>query len=222
MRMTLLAAFVSALASSTGLAQDTLRWQVDAGLTFSHFQQQVKAEVGDPRGERLSYELEFGLLTMGSYQIWDYVHAGVFLQFDRGNRLAARFAGFDSATGRTVTRDKFGGNFDEFWLGPFVRGQWRNFFGEMGWGLVGLRNDDSRTDLPSVSGDTTGTFDLLPSVALFASLGASVPFNDRLALVFRFEYRLRYYKGREGQAFLNKFEHGTQNISPFVGVSYRF
>ena len=212
------------LVLSTALAhsQDSLRWQIQGGITYSHFQQQVKAEVGDPRGERLSYDLEFGFMAMGTYQVWDYAHVGFFMQFDRGDRLAARFNGFDSMTGRTVTKDKFGGDYSEFWLGPFVRAQWRYFFGEFGWGVIGIRNDALRTDLPSVTGDTTGTFDLLPKVALFTGLGVSVPFNDRLAMVVRFEYRLRYYNGREGQPFREKFEHGTQNITPFIGVGWKF
>jgi hypothetical protein len=206
----------------TGIAQDSLRWRIEAGFTYSHFQQQVKAEVGDPRGERLSYELQFGVMTMGTYQVWDYTHVGLFLQFDRGNRLAARFAGFDTTTGRTVTREKHEGSFSEFWFGPFVRGQWKYFFGEAGWGLFGVRTDGLRTDLPSETGDTTGTFDLLPSVAFFGGLGAAVPFNEQLSLVFRFEYRLRYYKGREGKPFQGNFEHGTQNVTPFIGVSWMF
>lgn len=205
-----------------GFAQDSLRWRIDAAFAYSHFQQQVKAEVGDPRGERLSYDLQFGLLAMGTYQFWDYAHAGVFLQFDRGNRLDARFNGFDPTTGRTVTREKHEGNFDEFWFGPFVRGQWRYFFGEAGWGVKGLRNDGLRTDLPSETGDTSGTFDLLPSVAFFGGFGVAVPFDEQLSLVFRFEYRLRYYKGREGKAFQGNFEHGTQNITPFIGVSWKW
>lgn len=117
---------------SSGLAEDSLRWRVDAAFTYSHFKQQVKAEVGDPRGERLSY------------------------------------------------------------------------------------------DLQSETGDTTGTFDLLPSVAFFGGLGVAVPFGEQLALVVRFEYRLRYYKGREGRAFQGKFEHGTQKITPFIGVSWKW
>jgi hypothetical protein len=209
-------------------SQDSLRWQVQAGMTYSHFQQQVKAEVGQPRGERLSYDLQFGVMALGTYEAWAWpegdasAHAGAFLQFDRGNRLSARFNGFDSATGRTTTKDKFEGNFSEFWLGPFVRAQWRYLFGEFGWALVGFRNDGLRSDLPSSTGDTTGTFDLLPKVAIFAGLGAAVPFNHNLSMVFRFEYRLRYYKGREGQPFKEGFEHGTQNITPFIGVGWKF
>jgi hypothetical protein len=208
--------------ANLALGQDSLRWNIEGGFTYRAFQQQVKAEVGDPRGERLVNETEFGLLFMGSYRVWEVAQVGLFAQFDRGNRHAARFSGFDPATGRTVTKDKIGGNYHEFWLGPFVRLRWKTLTGEAGWAVTGFRSDDARTDLVSSSGDSTGTFDLLPSVAFFSALGAVVPLHDEISLVVRFEYRLRYYKGREGKLFRDNVEHGTQNISPFIGLSWRF
>ncbi len=202
--------------------QDSLRWNVEAGFTYSAFQQQVKAEVGDPRGERLVNQTEFGILLLGSFQVWEFVHVGAFAQFDRGNRHAARFNGFDAATGKTVTKDKIGGNYREFWFGPMVRLQWKSITGETGWALAGFRDDEARTDLVGATGDTTGTFDLLPSVAFFGSLGAMVPLHEEVSLIVRFEYRLRYYKGRQGEQFRNQIEHGTQNITPYIGMSWRF
>lgn len=206
----------------SAFAQDTLRWRIDAGLTFSHFQQQVKAEIGDPRGERLVLQTEFGLLAMGTYRVWEYLQGGLFLQYDQGTRRAARFDRIDPVTGKTVTKDQVGGPYSEFWIGPFIRGEWKNLVGEFGWGLFGVRSDDGRTDLASTRGDTTGTINLLPSVALFAALGASVPLENQFSLVVRLEYRLRYYKGREGEPFVNNIKHGTQNITPFVGLSWKF
>ena len=219
---TLLFLIGSGLSADFGVAQDSLRWRIEGGLTFSHFQQQVKSEIGGERGERLVNETEVGFLATGTYHVWEFFHVGVFLQFDRGNRLAARFSHFDPATGRTVTKDKVGGDYDEFWLGPLARAQWRNLFGEAGWAIAGFRNDDARNDLRTTSGDTTGTLSLLPSVALFASLGTSVDIVDKLGLVIRLEYRLRYYEGREGREFANGLKHGTQNITPFVGLSWQF
>lgn len=203
-------------------AQDSLRWNIEAGITYSAFQQQVKAEVGDPRGERLVNETEFGILAIGSYRLWEVIHVGAFAQFDRGNRHAARFSGFDPATGKTVTKDKIGGNYREFWFGPMVRVQWKSLTGEAGWALTGFRDDDARRDLASANGDTTGSFDLLPSVAFFGSLGAIVSLNEELSLVVRFEYRLRYYKGRGGVLFRDQIEHGMQNITPYIGIAWQF
>lgn len=202
-------------------SQEGTPWRIDGGLTFSHFQQQVKAVVGDPRGERLVNETQFGIMALGSYNVWDHLSLGVFMQFDRGNRHAARFNGFDPSTGRTVTSDKIGGNFLEFWSGPFLRLQWKSLFGEFGYGLIGFRNDDARTDLPSTTGDTTATLALSPSVAWFVGLGVGVPLTDALDLSIRMEYRLRYYDRRGGNPFVNKVEHGTQNITPFVGISWK-
>jgi hypothetical protein len=203
-------------------AQASHPWTIDAGLTFSHFQQQVKAVVGDPRGERLVNELQFGFMGMGTRNVWEYINVGVFLQYDRGNRHAARFAGFDPATGKTVTEDKIGGNYQELWAGPFVRVQWKELFGELGYGLFGFRDDDARTDLKSSTGDSTGTFSLNPSIAWYAALGGAVAIGETWDLVIRMEYRLRYYNKRNSNPFQSNIEHGTQNITPYIGVRWRF
>lgn len=202
--------------------QDEMPWRIDGGVTFSHFQQQVKAVVGDPRGERLVNETQFGIMAMINCRIWEYAFVGAFLQFDRGNRHAARFAGFDPVTGRTVTKDKIGGNYDEFWLGPMIRAEWKQLFGEFGYGLIGMRDDDARADLKSTSGDSTGTISLDPRVAWYAGIGGAISIMEKLDLVVRMEYRLRYYKEREGKPFAGNFEHGTQNITPYLGVRWRF
>lgn len=197
-------------------------WTIDAGLTFSHFQQQVKAEVGNPRGERLVNELQFGVMALGTFNVWKYLDAGVFVQFDRGNRHAARFDGFDPMSGKTVTTGKIGGNFSEWWAGPMVRLQWKEVFGEFGYGLFGFRNDDARTDIKSSTGDSTGALQFNPSIAWYASLGGAVGITEDVDLVFRMEFRLRYYEKRDGNPFQDGLEHGTQNITPFFGVRWRF
>lgn len=202
-------------------AQDSTRFRLDAGIFYSSFQQQVKARVGDPRGERLVNQEEIGLMVMGTYRIREFLTAGVFVQFDRGNRHAARFDGFD-AEGRTTTRNKIGGFFNEFWMGPFLRFVYKTMFAEAGYGLIGLRNDDARTDLRSFTGDATGTLEVSPRIAWLLALGAGLPISDRLDFIFRMEYRLRYYNEREGNPLMDGIEHGTQNITPFVGVSWNF
>lgn len=204
-----------------GHAQEGATWAFDAGVTFSHFQQQVKAEVGDPRGERLVNELQVGIMALAAWKVWDHVSVGMFVQFDRGNRHAARFEGFDPATGRTVTSDKIGGNYRELWAGPLVRLQWKELFGELGYGLLGFRDDEARADLKSSSGDSTGSFSFNPSIAWYAALGGVVAIAESWDIVLRLEYRLRYYDKRSGNPFQSNIEHGTQNITPYVGVRWR-
>ncbi|HLF20775.1 MAG TPA: hypothetical protein VI704_08285, partial [Bacteroidota bacterium] len=61
--------FVSILGvffESVAVAQDSTLWKLDIGGTFSTFQQQVKAEVGEPRGERLVNETQVGVMLMGT------------------------------------------------------------------------------------------------------------------------------------------------------------
>lgn len=207
--------------NTPGWSQITSLWTADAGLTFSHFQQQVKAEIGDPRGERLVNEMQFGVMVLGTFRVWEYTGVGVFMQYDRGNRHAAQFTGFDPSSGKTVTAGKIGGNYNEVWAGPLVRVQWKEVFGEFGYGLMGYRNDDARTDIKSSTGDSTGTLTLNPGVAWYASLGGAVEIAGDLDLVFRMEYRLRYYNKREGNPFQANIEHGTQNITPYIGIRWR-
>src|SRR5687767_6289948 len=53
---------------SPSSAQEEYRTQVELGVTFAHFQQQVKRAVGDPRGQRLILETEIGLHALGVYR----------------------------------------------------------------------------------------------------------------------------------------------------------
>ncbi len=206
--------------ASDCFAQDSARYRIDGGLFYLAFQQQVKAVVGDPRGERLVNHEEIGIMMMGTASVWRFISAGLFFQYDRGNRHAARFAGFN-AEGRTITRDKIGGFFNEFWMGPILRVQYINVFGELGYGLIGIRDDDARRDLPSSTGDTEGAFTVSPRIAWYAALGAGVPLASSFDVVFRVEYRLRYYHERGGNPLIDNIEHGTQNISPFIGIAWR-
>ncbi len=201
-------------------AQDSTFWRFDIGGTFSTFQQQVKAEIGDPRGERLVNETQAGLVMMGTYSVNEFVSAGLFFQFDRGNRLAARFDGFNSE-GKTITKNKVGGDYSEVWFGPFVRLNWKNLFVEGGYGAFGSRNDEGRTDLGSSTGDTTSSFSFHPTIALLAALGAGVQITSDVDLIVRMEYRLRYYTKRGGTPLQDNIEHGTQNITPFIGISWK-
>ena len=202
-------------------AQELSAWRLEGGVTFRHFQQQVKAEVGQPRGDRLVNEFEIGLLASGMYQLHEYLAVGAFLRVDRGERLAARFDGFD-ADGTTKTRDAIGGLYSELWLGPFVQLRWKQLSLDLGYAPIGLRDDRARSDIPSVSGDTEGTFSLHPTIAWMISLGANVPISESLDIILKAEYRPRYYSMRGGEAIIGDIEHGTQSIAPLIGVGWRF
>jgi hypothetical protein len=200
---------------------DSLRWTVEATLTYSHFEQQVKSMIGAPPGQKLSSITEFGFWLQGSRRISKVFSAGLYLEYDLGNRTMAQFNGFNSQ-GQTMVTNALGGTYSEFWTGPFLRFAFKSVFLDAGYGLVGLRNDNSRDDIVSSSGATTGTFSVNPSVAWFAGIGLKAPLGERLSLVVKVQYRFRYYDKRDGDPLMNNIEHGTQNFSPFVGVVYVF
>ena len=201
--------------------QTTNPIRLEGGITFSHFQQQVKEEIGGATGERLVDETSLGFLVNGSYNLLDWFAVGLFFRTDFGSRTGARFNGFDSA-GRTVTTGEIGGSFSELWAGPSLRGSWKSLTAELGYGLVGIRSDDGRSDLPSSSGDTTSSFKTSPSVAWMVGLGANVPITERLNLFIKAEYRVRYYVKRGGEDILDGVEHGTQSLAPIIGVGWQF
>lgn len=193
--------------------------KVDAGITFSHFQQQVKEEIGGARGERLVDETSLGLALSGSYALLQWLDGGIFLRGDVGNRIAARFNGFDSAGG-TVTTGEVGGSFSELWVGSFLRTSWKSLSAELGYALIGTRSDAGRSDLPSTSGDTTSSFTTSPTVAWMITLGGAVPITEQLHFFVEAEYRVRYYVQRGGEDILTGVEHGTQSLAPIIGIRY--
>jgi hypothetical protein len=207
------------LLNTGGNAQTDSRFYIDGGLIISHFQQQVKQEVGDPRGERLVHESEIGFLISGRYSVNDHLSAGIFLRADFGKREAALFDGFDSE-GKTVIKNKVGGNYTEVWFGPEVIFHWKQLFAELGYGLIGIRNDYGRTDIPSSTGDTSGSFTTKPSIAWLISVGGYIPVFDKMNVLLKLEYRVRYYDERGGSPLINQIDHGTQSISPIIGVSW--
>jgi hypothetical protein len=201
--------------------QSKSKYSLDGGLILSHFQQQVKQDVGDPRGERLVFEYEIGLLLTGRYELNDYFSAGIFIRTDIGKREAALFDGFD-IEGKTKVKNQLGGNYTEVWFGPEVMFHWKQLFAEVGYGLVGIRSDEGRDDIPSNSGDTVGSFTTNPSISWLISIGGFVPLSDNLEILLKLEYRLRYYNKRGGEPLIDNIDLGTQSISPLIGVSWKF
>lgn len=196
------------------------KWRIESGILITHFQQQVKPKVGDPRGERLVNEFQLGFLLSGTYSVTDYFAPGLFLRADRGERAASRFDKFEE--GKTVTTNKLGGVYTEFWFGPLLQFKWNMLSAEIGYALVGLRDDMGRGDIPSETGDKSGAFSTSPLIAWMFTLGGNFPLLENLDIIIKLEYRNRYYTKRGGDPLFDNIEHGTQSISPMVGVGFKF
>ncbi len=215
-------AFILCIAiQSLCVSQDDTRWRVEGGLVFSHFQQQIKHAVGDPRGQRLVNEFQIGGLVSGSYLIDDFIHVGVFTRVDRGERYLANFNGF-SAEGKTQTKDGIGGTYTEIWIGPIVQLQWNQLTLDLGFAPYGTRRDHARGDIPNNNNSTDGSFSLHPTIAWLVSLGGSFDVKDDIDVLIKIEYRPRYYSERGGSVLINDIEHGTQSVVPVFGIAYLF
>ena len=196
------------------------KWRIESGVIITHFQQQVKPEVGDPRGERLVNEFQLGFLISGTYSITEYFAAGLFLRVDRGERAAAVFDRFEE--GKAVTSNEVGGVYNEFWFGPLLQFKWNVLSAEIGYALVGLRDDDGRRDIPSSTGNNSDAFSTSPLIAWLFTVGGNFPILDNLDIIIKLEYRNRYYTKRGGNPLFNNIEHGTQSISPIAGIGFKF
>lgn len=201
--------------------QDQTRWRIEGGITFSHFQQQVKTAVGAVRGDRLVNEFQIGLMGSGTYRVTDILALGLFARADRGERLASRFDGFD-ATGKTQVKDAVGGLYSELWLGPMMQARWKQLSAEAGYALVGLRDDMARDDLLSSTGDRESAFTTHPTIAWLFTLGANIELVSSVEVILKIEYRANYYSKRGGNALVNDIEHGRQSINPIIGLAWQF
>lgn len=194
-------------------------FRFDLGATFHRFEQQIKSEIGGARGERLVEESALGLSAVATWRAWGPLSVGLYGRFDTGSRNAGRFVGLDDQD-RTVVEGEVGGDFSELWVGPLIRAQWRMLFVELGYGALGMRWDDARGDLPTADGDTDAALRTSPTVAWLAAIGGQIEVIERLDVVFRVEYRVRYYDRRD-DALVDELVHGTQSFAPIVGVAYR-
>lgn len=193
----------------------------EGGITISHFQQQIKTEIGAERGERLTNEFQIGLYSSGAYTFNKYFAAGIYLRYDRGQRQLANFDGFDQS-GKTLVKDRIGGTYTEFWAGPIIHFFYKQLHASFGYGLFGVRDDTARNDIPSSTGDVESAFELDPSFAWLISLGGRFNILTSLDLSISIEYRARYYNTRGGNKLENNINHGTQSIAPLIGVMYYF
>lgn len=196
------------------------RLRIDGSLGFAHFQQQAKPRIGTPRGERLVDQTSFTVATTVAYDLHRFIAAGVFAELDLATRRSGELVGFD-ADGRATIDPAIGGKSTELWTGLFVRAQWRGLFADLGYALFTRRWDTGRDDLPSADGTTDGAFNTEPAVRWMFALGGAVPLRHDLAITIRLEWRIRYYDERGGQSLRDGIVHGTQEIRPLFGVTWR-
>lgn len=209
---------ISIITSALGFSSP---YSINFHLGFNHFQQQVKSEIGGVRGERLINQSEFNSELELFYSLNPFFQLGWNLQYDIGEREAGKFSHLDGDK-KAVVDGQIGGDYWELWTGPVVKTQWKFVFAEFGYGLVGLRQDDARNDIPDSKQKTSSVLKTNASVAWIASVGIEAPLIEKLSLSVKLKYRVRYYSSRGDVSLINNYELGSQNITPMMGVKYQF
>lgn len=211
--------FYLLLIPSIAYSQDSTQWRLEGGITFSHFQQQVKSEIGGPKGDELVKNTQLGFIVTGTYEFNKYFAAGLFTEFDTGERNMALFDGFDE-DGRAMVKNNVGGSYNEFWFGLLIRGIWNQFTLDVGYAPIGMRSDDARTDLPSISGSTSDSFETHPTIAWLIAIGGYIPVGKSIDIFLKVEYRVRYYNKRGEENLIGDANLGSQSIAPIIGLAW--
>lgn len=208
------------LFSTAVMGQNNLKIETEAAFTFSHFEQQVKTKIGGEKGEKISDNSELGSMLACRVQIKKWISAGLFIQYDLGSRHLAEFDSFN-LSGATVVKNKISGHYNELWAGPLFRFHHKTAFVELGYGLIGIRNDDLRYDVFNSKGQNQGNFKVNSLVAWHIGLGMKTELTDKVSLLLKAQYRVRYYDSRGGEVLQNDIRLGSQNINPFIGLIYK-
>ena len=198
------------------------QFRFELGGIYSFYTAAVERGTDGESNKQLVVDSSFGLFGAGSYRVWGPLSVGLFTQYEIGNRRSGEFTGNFDDDDVALVGPRFGGSYWELWFGPLVRAQYKGVFAEVGWGLVGMRGDEGRDDLPGEDGNTDA-FRSDPATAWLFAVGGALELSDSLPLelILRMNYRIRYYTSRGGEDLTQGTGHGTQDFVPFVGLAWR-
>ncbi len=189
---------------------------VTSNVGATMMQQQVKDEVGGMSYPVLYNFTELNLNLEVRYNINDYLSAGAYVRYDFGNRQESVIV---------IGRDGFevfesvNADYNETWVGPIVKGHYKDVFLGLGYGLLATRNDDF-VRIPSSAENIEKL--TTSSIACLVQLGGQFELSESLDLNIMVEYRVRYYDKFEGTNLIDDYVIGTQNFTPMAGISYNF
>lgn len=177
---------------------------------------------GPNRDDTVTNDWSFTSSMNLTYAVTEWLEPGLHYQLDGGEVRRALFSRPDPQTGETVETDAVEGAFWEQWFTLFARARFDPVFVELGWAPLILRRDTSRTDLPNVNGETSGTFVGSRTVAWLAAFGGAVPITPDVDLTLRLQFRIRYLVSRGGEDLADEEEFGNMFFTPTVGLGHRF
>ncbi|MER3328625.1 MAG: hypothetical protein RIF34_03520, partial [Candidatus Kapaibacterium sp.] len=179
----------------------------NAGVSLH--QRQVKDEVGGKSYPVLSNNSEINLNFEVRYNINEYFSAGVYYRYDFGN-IQSSYISLDGLGDQA----HFDYNYNESWVGPIVKGHYKDVFLGLGYGLMASRSDM----LGGIANEEYGLKQFTASsIAWLVQLGGQFELSESLDLNIMVEYRVRYYDEIEESNINGKYVIGTQNITPMAG-----
>ncbi len=194
--------------------------RIDAAFGVHQLQQRVQAEGGDNALHVVDHYL-LSLNLSGSFHFSPYMALGMFLHLDEGLRTQTSLHSLDSRK-NPVSGTQSGGAYTEFWLGPLIQVFWDPLQAEFGYAAIGWLDDNTRGDLKTTGGSSSGSLSMRLGSGWLLSLGANFPLYDIYRLVAKLEYRTRIYDARAGKALANGTEMPMQSIMPYLGVAFGF
>lgn len=197
---------------SPGYATD---FELMPSIGFNLTQQQIKEEVGGERNPKLFNYSAINLNLDVLYNLNEYLAVGLYSRFDYGNRQGSTVINQNNLQ---VREDK---NYDytEYWLGPKVRGSYKNLFAAVGYGIL-VGRDDGYLEVNNEAEESTPLNG--SSLAWVVDLGGKFNIAENLNIIIMVEYRVRYYDTINDAALQGGNEIGTQDIVPLIGISYLF
>lgn len=207
------------LASITLTAKD---FTVTSNIGTTMLQQQVKDEVGGRSYPVLYNYTELNLNMEVRYNISEYLSAGAYVRYDFGNRQVS-----DGVLHGNGNRTHINFDYNESWVGPIVKGHYKDVFLGLGYGLLATRNDGflgiTYENPGFFQGSSVGNEVLTTSsIAWLVQLGGKFELSENLDLNLFLEYRVRYYDKVNDLKIKDGYVIGTQNITPMAGISYNF
>ena len=210
---------VALFASITLTAKD---FTVTSNIGTTMLQQQVKDEVGGRSYPVLYNYTELNLNMEVRYNISEYLSAGAYVRYDFGNRQVS-----DGVLRGSGSQSRINFDYNESWVGPIIKGHYKDVFLGLGYGLLATRNDGflgiTYENPGFFQGSSVGNEVLTTSsIAWLVQLGGKFDLIENLELNIMVEYRVRYYDKVNELNIKDDYVIGTQNITPMAGISYNF
>lgn len=188
--------------------------ELGASTSFQIAKEQVKSASGDSNGALFTHQ-QLGGWVSALVPVAESIKAGGFVHYEHGKR---EMCDYSLSSGVPTPISCNSGSYNQFWIGPTGRVEWKAVFFEASYVLFGIRGDTAYSNL--YSNGSTETLRTHPLKAWVFTPGVFVDLGNNLHLNLKLEYRYLYYSRVGGGNLPNDQLFGTQAIRPQIGLSW--